>query len=444
MTRLLRSGTGSCRRTAIRALTVAVAVAGLSPVAAAWAKDPAGTVSTPVTTAHGAGTTSLGSGPVIAVDHRQRPVVATTSGPRLALLRYTKKGRLDKTFSGDGIARLKVKKNLAVSDIAFDYRGRIVVVGASNASSGERARLIVLRLTKKGKPDKGFGRRGVVTVDHASGTAVTIEPSGRLVVSGRSTMPSAALVARLDGAGRLDPGFGDHGVARLSVYGAQEGPYVGTGAGETVIDAAGRVVVELRVFRGIGQPSETGVARFTSGGALDTSFGDVGGYTSDTLGLPVTGALSRGLAARPHGGYTVSGATHGQFFLQRYDADGLPDGAPLLTDVTSGFLEGGDAMAVDAAGRVVSVGQSYPRLTVLRYASEDGLDAGFASNGVYRAKKLKGTRSAGATDVAIDARGRIWVAGVATAKGSRSDRVVITRLKQNGRPDRKWRTRGRH
>ncbi|MDQ6524451.1 hypothetical protein RB608_12610 [Nocardioides sp. LHD-245] len=415
---------------------------GISP-AAARAKEPAGTVSTAVSTFHGGRTTTADSGPVLAVDHRQRPLVATTSGPFLALARYTKKAKLDRKFSGDGVARVKIRKNLSVSDIAIDSRRRILLVGSSNASSGERARLIVVRLTKKGKPDKSFGRRGIVTVDHASGTAITIDPAGRLIVSGRSRAPSAALVTRLGESGSPDTSFGIGGSVRLSVYGPQETASVGTSAGEVVIDAANRVIVELRVFRGIGQPSETGLARFTPGGVLDDTFGAAGGYTSSTLGLPATGAVSRGIVARSDGGFAVAGTTHGQFFLQRFDIDGLPSSAPVLTDVTSGYLEGGNAMTADSHGRVLSVGDSFPTLAALRYRSDGSLDTGFAANGVYRATKLKGTRTMSATDVTVDARGRIWVTGLATAKGARSDRVVILRLTDDGRPDRTWRSRTR-
>lgn len=441
------SGPGHCpriglaRAAVVAGLALGVALAGMGPAAVAAPKTPRGTVTTPVSTALGRGTTSVGSDPVIAVDRAQRPVVATASGAKLALLRYKKKGKLDKRFSRDGIARLKIRKNLSVSDIVIDSRHRLVVVGASNGSSGARSRLIVLRVTKKGKLDKKFGKRGVVTIPHASGNAITIDRAGRLVISGRSTVPSAALVARLDGRGRLDTGFGSGGIARVSVYGSQESSYVGTSAGETVIDASGRIVTELRVFRGIGQPSETGVARFTASGSLDSGFGESGGYTSGTLGLSPGGAISRGIAARPGGGYVVSGAAHGQFFLQRYDADGFSDGSPVLTDVTRGFMEGGNAMVADSHGRVVSVGQAYPRLAVVRYGSDGGLDAGFASNGVYRPKKLKGASSVNATDVATGTRGRLWVVGIATAKGAASDRLVVMRLKDNGQPDRTWRSR---
>lgn len=433
---LNRSWGGSSWSTAIGALTVAAVLAGWGPATVAAAKAPRGTVTTNVSTALGRGTTSVDSGPVVVVDHSQRPVVATASGATLALLRYTEQGRLDKTFSGDGIVRLKVRENLSVSDIVVDSRNRLVVVGSSNGSSGARARLIVLRVTQKGRLDKEFGRRGVTMINHALGTAVTIDGAGRPVVSGRSTKPSAALIAQLTDRGRLNNGFAGDGIARFSVYGSRESSYVGTAAGEMVIDSTGRIVVELRVFRGIGQPSETGLARFTADGSLDTTFGESGGYTSGTFGLPASGAISRGLAAQPGGGYVVSGAANGQFLLQRYDADGLPEGSPVLTDLTKGFLEGGNAMVADSHGRIVTVGQSYPRLAVLRQLGDGGLDSSFAGSGVYRPKQLKGTSSVNATDVALDAHGRIWVVGVATGTGAAGDQLLLMSLTDSGKPGR--------
>jgi len=426
---------------------VLVAALGVGTGAAATAsaaKRSPGTLTTTVSALHGKRTTSLSSGPVITVDQARRPLVATTSGKVLVVARYTKKGKLDKKFAKHGIARITVRKDLSVSDITVDARGRLVVVGGSQANAGARSKLVLLRLTKKGKLDKKFAEHGIAMLKHASATAVAIDAAGRLVVTGRSTKPSAALVSRWDARGRLDAGFGTRGISRLSVYGSQENAYIGTGAGESLIDATGRIVVQLGVFRGIGQPSETGVARFTAGGALDTSFGEngAGGYTSGTLGLQVGGAIGTGIAALGGGGYAVTGTAHGQYFLQRYDAEGMTDGDPVLTDLTKGFLEGGNAMAADPQGRVISVGDSHPRIGVLRYRSDGSLDTGFGHGGALRPKNAPGTQSMTATDVTVDRAGRVLVAGVATPKKGYTDRVFVMRLKKNGKPDKSWRTRG--
>lgn len=105
-----------------------------------------------------------------------------------AVARYTPAGKLDKSFSGDGLRQIdfgsccqSAKKVLLQDD------GKIVVVGYPDSESSD-SDFVLARMTPDGRLDPGFGHGGKVRTSFgdlnggASGAA--LQPDGRIVAVG--------------------------------------------------------------------------------------------------------------------------------------------------------------------------------------------------------------------------------------------------------------------
>jgi uncharacterized delta-60 repeat protein len=113
------------------------------------------------------------------------------SGSGFALARYTKSGRLDRTFGLNGLVETPFSGSsaAAAADIAIQKNGELIGAGwrTSNVAGDDFA---LARYHNNGKLDRTFGNSGTVTTDfggrHGSeeAAAIAIQPDGRLVVAG--------------------------------------------------------------------------------------------------------------------------------------------------------------------------------------------------------------------------------------------------------------------
>jgi hypothetical protein len=157
----------------------------------------------------------------------------------------------------------------------------------------------VISLRRDGRPDRGFGSGGAVTVHRAYGVAVFARADGILAVAastecmtldaGNADHPCGRLVLARFGRSGLEPGFGRGGVLRLRPPGAIRAAAVGRGGRVFVAGAAG---------------SRFAVAAFEPDGSRWRGFGD-GGTASFRLGLG--GGDLGAIAPQPGGGLLVAG-----------------------------------------------------------------------------------------------------------------------------------------
>jgi uncharacterized delta-60 repeat protein len=105
-----------------------------------------------------------------------------------AFARFRANGRLDRTFSGDG--KRTVNFGGRRFDVAYGIaiRGRsILATGSTVVDEGRRPTVATLRLGWGGGLARGFGRRRVApTPDGGIGRAIAVQPGGRIVVAGRA------------------------------------------------------------------------------------------------------------------------------------------------------------------------------------------------------------------------------------------------------------------
>ncbi len=286
-------------------------------------------------------------------------VVVGRSLDSVAVARYLSDGRLDRSFSGDGRARFPGVGLFGGNDVALQPDGRIVVVG----SNGEE--LVVLRLRPNGVPDDAFGSEGVVRTDvgvsHDAAHAVVITGSGRIVVGGEANIDPARssdfVVAKYRSGGSLDRTFDGDGIvtADFDSYEDSVNDLVLTGGGGVI--AVGQA---SEAPGGADQSSDVGLMRFAPDGTPVSTFGtdgqvvvDFGSYFDNSHGAAMLDDGSIALASHLE---SPTGATAA---VARVDArtgeldPAFGDGGIADTGApVSGDDVGG--LAVDTEGRIVT------------------------------------------------------------------------------------------
>jgi uncharacterized delta-60 repeat protein len=195
--------------------------------------------------------------------------------------RYTSGGSLDTSFSGDGISDPifdVTKTSKSTGGIAIGPNGKIVAAGwvrGNSANSGET--FGVMRFTSSGSLDTTFDSDGKDIIDFSSceaelGWSVQVNASNQIVIGGTASCNEVQYFAlsRSTVSGPLDTGFDQDGKILTTAW-------QGASAFSIVLD--GNKVVATGTARVAGAPSRIMVARYTSAGALDTSFDDDGWRT---------------------------------------------------------------------------------------------------------------------------------------------------------------------
>jgi uncharacterized delta-60 repeat protein len=225
----------------------------------------------------------------------------------IRLSRFLDDGSLDPTF-GSGGTIVHVFAGLGGAEtLAVDSLDRIVVGGTVSVPVGASSdqEVFVARFTTDGAVDTAFGGGdGWTSFDFTSATAnagteggaiVLVDSSDRPIVGG-SPDPNGPIfnpsdrnlaVARLDTNGALDTSFDGDGISIASSAGAVDDTLRGM-----ALDALGRIVAIGSTAPAAVVLSDTILARWTTTGALDTTF-DTDGVL--TLDLSESGSFDSGI-----------------------------------------------------------------------------------------------------------------------------------------------------
>ncbi len=137
------------------------------------------------------------------------------SESQIAVVRYLRNGRLDRSFAQGGIFRTRfpvAAGPIFATGIGVQKRtGKVVITGGYGQGS-----ILVLRLRPQGGLDRSFGsRRGYVTTSVGGiGEALALAPDGGIVVgaSNANAQGRPMIVARYTRNGGLDKSYGGDGV----------------------------------------------------------------------------------------------------------------------------------------------------------------------------------------------------------------------------------------
>jgi uncharacterized delta-60 repeat protein len=404
-------------------------------------------------------------------------VTGTTSGfdssstffQSLTLNRYTTAGKLDPSFGTGGqvLTAFTPGSRSSGAGVAVQLDGKIVAAGSVTFTDGGTvAGFGVARYNTNGSLDRGFGTRGEVVTnvpgpssDVAAGEA--IQRDGKIVVVGTASVfaPNGAIntdfaLTRFNADGSVDTHFGNNGSVLTDF---------GTGANQAVavaIQPDGKIVVAGTINGTINDDfQDIGVARYNPDGTLDRSFAN-GGEVLIDLGSDTDGTAA-GLAIQPNGKIVVAGTASGfdaddNFFeeiaLARLNANGRLDatfgtGGEVLTGFGANTTVAAAGLALQPNGKIVVAGTATDQDTFVnefalaRYNTNGQLDASFGTGGEVTTSFGDGV-SATARAVAIQANGRIVVAGSTTDLNTFNDDFALARYTTTGALDTTFGTGG--
>jgi uncharacterized delta-60 repeat protein len=355
---------------------------------------------------------------------------------------------LDPTFGDDGKATLQAFGGDR-SGMAVQPDGKVVMVG------GTFADFVAARFNSDGTLDDDFADSGKFTahivgadaLGQEEATAVTLQRDGKIVIAGSATVPGgnkqAITLVRLNGDGSIDNSFGTGGFLF--------GPTLVFGRAFAVaIDSQDRIVVAGDTFKDAAPDfGDFIVARFTSNGVLDTTFGqggftitDIGNVTNEAHGLKVLAGdelLVSGFA--PIVVSSVNGTTTASEPLGavvRYLENGFAD--PTFGSSGGRVALPGDnvgrGLAVQSDGKIVLAGsidigtfqQTTSRFALMRLLANGTIDASFGTGG--RVQTSLTDRGDQALTVALQADGKIVAAGAANTQGNSN--FAVARYLGNG------------
>lgn len=273
-------------------------------------------------------------------------------GGAFVLMRIDLTGALDPSFGTGGVVNTTfapdngAPRSTTAYDLDVQDDGRIVVVGVDGQfvdfGIPPQNVFAIARYTADGQLDPSFGTGGKVTVAIGAqkindvATAVAIQPDGKILVGGTSSSipglveaPAGAMaVIRLRADGTLDPTFGGgDGKAMIDFT-----PYADS-ATHLLLQSDGKIVLAGRTTLDYPETGPThtdfALARLTSDGALDTTFG-VGGKVTTDLGDADDGIVDAVLLT--NGQILAVGNSGPSVALARYDNDDPGVRAELVGD----------------------------------------------------------------------------------------------------------------
>jgi uncharacterized delta-60 repeat protein len=296
-----------------------------------------------------------------------------------------------------------------------------------------------------GSLDTGFDTDGKLTTSFGGNNDVlnrmALQSDGKLIAAG-SAGTSGNLdfaIARYNTDGSLDTSFDTDGKQTLNFNGKDDA------VNGIVIQSSGKIVVGGYASTSTGD-QDFALARFTSAGALDTTFGTSGKTTTD---FGTTADQGRCIAVQSDGKIILGGISGSDYAIARYSADGVLDttfgggGTGKKTiDFASGFDEG-HFIAVQADDKIVfggvetasagGVGSTTLRnFGIVRLNADGTIDTGFGTSG--KVTSDLSSNLDGAQGVVIQTDGKIVVGGVGT-NGSGSKDFFMVRYNTDGSLD---------
>lgn len=390
-----------------------------------------------------------------------------SAGTRLAVVRFEADGQApDLRFGQAGLASVGFSvappnEPRAVDEFATPLlllrNGKIVVAleispeEIGQGGLGQGLRTLLVRFHADGTLDSSFGQNGKAPL-------LYLPPVGDNVRD-LVELPDGS-IAVLSNAFNVTPGStsntGRFAVQKVLANGMVDGSYGTSGAGASVdfgdraerpsamaVQANGQILIAGRVpTQFVTEAQDFGVARLTTSGILDTSFGLQGrvivpvGSGEDEL---------RDIAVQADGKILLAGTVYGpgtaDAGVVRLLSDGTLDssfgqgGKAIIAQSSPAFVQ---KVLVDGQGRILVAGHRASGngdFFALRLQTDGRLDLGFGERGIA-------TIDFGGAEVlgglALDAAGRIVLSGSSLPTGRDGREAVIGRLLDDGRPDPQW------
>ena len=358
----------------------------------------------------------------------------------MTIWKYNSTGNLDASFGNGGIV---TNHNAAGGDnrdygtsIVLDDSGNIYVAGYSSGSSGND--MVIWKYSPAGVLDSSFGSGGIVSNNNAAGGngndfgySIVLDASGNIFVTGESHNGSNAdmVIWKYTPAGVLDSSFGNSGIV---THGGAAGGNGDDRGASIVLESSGSIYVAGYSYNG--SDTDMVIWKYTSAGALDTTFGNGGIVTNHNAAGGDSNDEGRSIALDTSGNIYVTGVSDNgsnvDMVIWKYDPTGNPDtsfgSGGIVTNHNAAGGDGSDegySIALDASGRIYVGGYSSNGLncdaTIWKYTTVGKLDTSFGSGGIF----IHDYADDYAYGIALDGSGHVYLTG-ATASGGDEDMVM--------------------
>lgn len=316
---------------------------------------------------------------------------AFSSDDDFVLARYKTDGSLDTDFGSDGKVFTDIE-GLGNDDRAYAVAvlsdGRIVAAGKAGSS------FALTRYTSDGSLDTTFDGDGKLSIAIGTGTSwansVAVLPDGKTITAGyahNGTNYDFALV-RFGTDGSLDTNFGSSGIVMTDF-----------GLGDDGIEAVAilsddKIIAAGNAFNGT--YADFALARYTSDGTPDESFGNAGTVVTS---FGSTSSYGNNMAILSDGKIVVSGDADSDFALARYTADGIIDTSfgvdgKVITTVGTGYGTSNE-IAIQTDGKIIAAGFVNTGVdydcALTRYSVDGFLDTDFGTGGIVTTAIGSGT-----------------------------------------------------
>jgi uncharacterized delta-60 repeat protein len=356
-------------------------------------------------------------------------------------------GDLDLTFGNGG----KVVTDFfgfhdEMSALAVQPDGKILAAGTAYYADGWPLPALA-RYNTDGSLDSTFGQGGKRTdMPLAEGIrAMALQSDGKIIIGGAISFGLAGydfVMERLNRDGSLDTSFANQGIARTDFFRRDDRINAIVIQPDGHIIAAGFAATSSVPFR---RGDNFALARYTTDGLLDSSFGIGGKATLDLWGFRDE---IKAIALQPDGKLIVAGRAgtpgdSGIFGLARFNRDGTLDHSfGMSGKVITDFIYDDSvvySLAIQPDGKIVAAGEAYTSETaydfaVVRYNADGTLDPSFGDGGKVTTDVAgRGFHgNDGARAVLLVNGGRILTAGYTYYD---QFRFALVRYTSNGRLD---------
>jgi serralysin len=301
----------------------------------------------------------------------------------IGVARFNPDGSADFSFGIIGLGRVITQisvNNDSGSAVVIQPDGKIVVAGTSSNN------FALLRYTPTGKLDTSFDGDGILTTDFSGGSdtgrAVALQPDGKIIVAGTTYAASNDFaLARYNSDGSLDTTFDGNGLLVTDINSGSSDDIF-----NIVLQPDGKIVAVGRVERE-GGLDDFAMARYNPDGSMDTTFDGDGLLVADFAG-GFDGWLD--VVLQPDGkivtaGYTGDSANR-DFAVARYNPDGSPDNTFDLDGIVVTDFAGGDdyagSVSLQPGGKIIAAGRSEDWFAAARYNLDGSLDLSFSADGM--------------------------------------------------------------
>jgi uncharacterized delta-60 repeat protein len=303
--------------------------------------------------------------------------------PDLWIMRFNSDGTFDQGFGTGGLVLTDLFSHSFdfLTDLAVQPDGRILAAGGVVPVTNDYLHSVVVRYLPDGRLDPGFGTGGKAVTNVAptlgsSISGIALQSDGKIVAAGPPGIEYA--LARYDSQGRLDPSFGGDGIVTPPVF-----IYPGI-LYSVAVQPEGKIVAGGTAAPS-GSDGDFALWRFLPDGSLDPQFGVGGRVWTDFSGINEQDDQINSLALQEDGGIVAVGRTHingdlfrsSDFAVARYTSDGQLDtsfgtGGKWVKDFFGEYDAATDVVSLRdgrflVTGIVGSTPGSFPDAYVLRF-----------------------------------------------------------------------------